>query len=151
VKDKARILGWDEVGTVKAAGGVVTRPGPAGLVELAVVHRPGYEDWTLPKGKLDAGETAEEGALREVEEETGYVCQLVRPLGCTQYVDRKGRPKVVCYWEMRAVSGAFRPSAEVDQVRWLTVPEAIEILTYERDHQLLGAFDTPGEVESATA
>jgi 8-oxo-dGTP diphosphatase len=151
VKDQARILGWDEVGTVKAAGGVVTRPGPAGLVELVVVHRPGYEDWTLPKGKLDAGETAEEGARREVEEETGYVCELVRPVGCTQYVDRKGRPKVVCYWEMRIVSGSFRPSLEVDQLRWLTVAEAIEILTYARDHQLLEAFAGPGEVQSATA
>jgi 8-oxo-dGTP diphosphatase len=116
-----------------------------------VVHRPGYEDWTLPKGKLEAGETAEEGARREVEEETGYVCELVRPVGCTQYVDRKGRPKVVCYWEMRIVSGSFRPSLEVDQLRWLTVAEAIEILTYARDHQLLEAFAGPGEVQSATA
>lgn len=149
LRDTARILGWDEVGTVQAAGGVVTRPGPGGLVELILVHRPGYEDWTLPKGKLDPGESAEEGALREVEEETGYVCEIVRPVGCTQYVDRKGRPKVVCYWELRVLSGAFRPSVEVDQLRWLTVAEALEILSYDRDRQLLAAFDDANEAETA--
>lgn len=140
MKDSARILGWDQVGTVKAAGGIVTRPGPGELVELVLVHRPGYEDWTLPKGKLDPGETAEAGALREVEEETGFRCQLGRPVGCTSYIDRKGRPKVVCYWEMQVVEGTFRPSVEVDQLRWLTVEEAMELLSYDRDRKLLEAF-----------
>lgn len=151
MKDAARILGWDEVGTVKAAGGLVTRPGPVGLVELVLVHRPGYEDWTLPKGKLDPGEPAEKGALREVEEETGYVCEIVAPVGCTQYLDRKGRHKVVCYWEMKVVDGAFRPSLEVDQLRWLTIPEAMELLSYDRDRHLLQAFGGSEAVASASA
>lgn len=148
MKDKARILGWDQAGTVRAAGGVVTRPGPADQVELIVVHRPGYDDWTLPKGKLDGDESAETGALREVEEETGMRCRLVRPIGCTQYIDRKGRPKVVCYWEMRVVDGHFGVTREVDEMRWLTVPEAMEILSYDRDRHLLEAYE---EVSSATA
>ena len=148
MRDAARILGWDEVGTVKAAGGVVTRPGPAGLVELILVHRPGYDDWTLPKGKLDGEESAEEGALREVAEETGLRCRLGRPIGCTQYTDRKGRHKVVCYWEMTVIDGAFEATREVDEMRWLTVAEAMEILSYDRDRDLLETFERP---ESASA
>ncbi len=148
MKDSARILGWDEVGTVKAAGGIVTRPGPAGLVEIVLVHRPGYEDWTLPKGKLDSGEEPEAGALREVEEETGYSCRLVRPVGCTQYTDRKGRHKVVCYWEMRVLDGTFRPTVEVDQIRWLTIPEAADLLSYDRDRQLLETFEALDQLDA---
>ncbi|MFZ0217815.1 MAG: NUDIX hydrolase [Candidatus Dormiibacterota bacterium] len=124
---------------VQAAGGIVRRTGPVGLWEILLVHRPGYDDWSLPKGKLDPGETLEEAALREVEEETGLVCRLLRPFGHTVYRDRKGRVKVVRYWLMKAVGGRFAPSTEVDQVRWLTVPEALGVLTYPRDRDLLHA------------
>jgi 8-oxo-dGTP pyrophosphatase MutT (NUDIX family) len=137
-----KIIDWDEAGTVQAAGGVVTRPGPFGLVEVALIHRPDQDDWTLPKGKLEPGEDAETAALREVEEETGLECELVDPLGCTCYRDRRGRKKVVCYWEMHVFAGEFRPCAEVDRMRWVTVAEALELLSYAGDRTLLQSFET---------
>jgi 8-oxo-dGTP diphosphatase len=122
---------------------VVCRPGPAGRVEVAVIHRPSQDDWTLPKGKLEPGETAEEAALREVWEETGLKVRFVRPLGCTSYVDRRGRDKVVFYWVMWAEGGRFTPTAEVDELRWLTVEEAGELLTYSADRALLASQELP--------
>jgi 8-oxo-dGTP diphosphatase len=128
---------------VRAAGGVVCRPGPADLVEVAVIHRPSQDDWTLPKGKLEPGETAEAAALREVGEETGLRVRLHRPLGCTSYVDRRGRDKIVFYWVMLAEGGGFTPTAEVDQLRWLTVEEAGALLTYGVDRALLASQELP--------
>jgi 8-oxo-dGTP pyrophosphatase MutT (NUDIX family) len=122
---------------IKAAGGLVCRPGPGGLVEIALVHRPRYDDWAFPKGKLDQGETLEEAGLREVEEETGLRCRLMRPLACTEYRDGKGRDKVVFYWVMKPVGGGFQPNEEVDELRWLTVEESLELLSYERDRALV--------------
>jgi 8-oxo-dGTP diphosphatase len=109
------------------------------MAEVLLVHRPGpgYDDWTLPKGKLLAGEDPVEGALREVEEETGLKCQIQRFFGRTSYIDRKDRPKVVDYWVMEPVEGKFTPNLEVDTVGWLTVDEALEQLTYARDRDLL--------------
>jgi len=126
---------------VEAAGGVICRPGPAGLVEIAIIHRPGLDDWSLPKGKLEAGETHEVAALREVEEETGLRCQVVGELGRSNYVDRRGRDKVVSYWVMRPVDGDFRPNAEADMMRWVTIDEAVELLTYPRDRELVGSIE----------
>lgn len=117
---------------VRAAGGVVVRDG-----RVAVVHRPEYGDWTFPKGKLDPGEGWAEAALREVEEETGFICQLVRELGTVEYVDPDGLPKLVHFWEMRVSGGRFRPNSEVDELRWVTPAEAAELLTHERDRELL--------------
>ena len=128
----------DEI-QVRAAGGVVRRRGPAGLWEIVLVHRARYDDWGLPKGKLDPGETVEEAALREVEEETGLVCRLLRPFGETTYLDRKGRLKRVWYLVMEPLTGRFTPSREVDATRWLTVPEALQVLTYPLDRELLEA------------
>jgi len=128
----------DEI-QVRAAGGVVRRRGPAGLWEIVLVHRPRYGDWGLPKGKLDPGETVEEAALREVEEETGLVCRLLRPFGETTYFDRKGRLKRVWYLVMEPLTGRFTPSREVDATRWLTVSEALQLLTYPLDRELLEA------------
>jgi 8-oxo-dGTP diphosphatase len=121
---------------VRAAGGVVLRE-REGRSELGVVHRPRYDDWTLPKGKLDAGESFEEAALREVLEETGLRCALVRELESTHYTDGKGRPKIVRYWLMRVEGGGFAPNEEVDELRWLTPAEAVELLTYDRDRELI--------------
>ena len=134
---KARIIDMADARTVKAAGGLVCRPGPAGLVEVAVVHRPAYGDWSFPKGKLERGETAEAAALREVAEETGFQCSLVEPFGCTRYTDRRGAAKTVCYWIMKVIGGRFSPGYEVDQLRWLTASEALTLLTYDRDRDVL--------------
>jgi 8-oxo-dGTP diphosphatase len=117
---------------VKAAGGLVRRDG-----RIAVVHRPRYDDWSLPKGKLDPGETWEEAALREVREETGFECSLGRELSSTRYHDRKGRSKLVRYWLMDVVRGEFTPNDETDELRWLTPAEAAPLLTYPRDKELV--------------
>jgi 8-oxo-dGTP diphosphatase len=121
---------------VRAAGGVVTRDAPGGP-EVVVVHRPQYDDWTLPKGKALPGETDEDCALREVEEETGLVCELGRELPSTSYRDSLRRPKTVRYWTMRVVGGELEPLNEVDEARWLPAGEALELLSYERDIALL--------------
>jgi 8-oxo-dGTP diphosphatase len=120
---------------VLAAGGVVVRDDG----RVAVVHRPRYDDWSLPKGKLDTGEGFEAGALREVEEETGVRGRIVGELDPTSYVDRKGRDKLVRWYRME-VDGApleFVPNDEVDELRWLTADEARALLTYEHDRTLL--------------
>jgi 8-oxo-dGTP diphosphatase len=134
---------------VRAAGGVVWRPVAGGDRVYAVVHRPAYDDWTLPKGKLAAGESDIEGALREVEEETGMSCRVDRPVGTTSYIDRKGRRKVVVYFLMQATGGAFEPSEEIDEARWLPLGEVLDLLTYPRDRTLLGAVQHDVPVEAA--
>ena len=116
---------------IRAAGGVVVRDG-----RIAVVHRPKYDDWSLPKGKLDPGETFEQAALREVHEEVGLRCELGRELPPTHYT-HKGRPKIVRYWLMTCDDGEFSPDDEVDEVRWLTPDEARGILSYDRDRGLI--------------
>ncbi len=132
-----------DVNLIRAAGGVVCRIGQLGETQVAIVHRPVYDDWTLPKGKVEPDEKAEDCALREVKEETGLRCELVRPLGCTAYIDRRGRDKVACYWVMEVLGGRFRAAIEVDKLAWLPVDEAIERLTYERDRKLLSQQDLP--------
>jgi 8-oxo-dGTP diphosphatase len=118
--------------TVRAAGGVVVRDGA-----VALIYRPKYEDWTLPKGKLEPGESEEEAALREVEEETGLRCELGRELGFVTYADRHGSPKIVHYWEMRVTAGEFTPNREVSELRWLPLDEAPALLTHDRDREML--------------
>ena len=125
---------------VRAAGGLIVRSAGPEAVEVAVVHRPRYDDWSLPKGKLDSGEGWEEGALREVEEETGLRCELVEELAPARYRDRRGRPKVVRWWLMRPVDGRFEPGGEVDELRWLDPEAAIEVLDYEHDRELVRAL-----------
>ena len=132
-----KILELTDVNVVKAAGGIVCREGSSGETEIVVVHRPAYDDWTLPKGKVDSDETPEECALREVKEETGFRCELGRPVGCTAYVYRRGRNKLACYWVMEVISGRFRPGGEVDRMAWLPVADAVKRLTYERDKALI--------------
>jgi 8-oxo-dGTP diphosphatase len=124
-------------GVVRAAGGVVLREGPSG-VEVIVVHRPRYDDWSLPKGKLLRDESHRDAALREVKEETGFDCELEDELPEVAYVDSLGRPKTVRYWTMRAIAGeTFRPTPEVDEVRWVPLDEASEMLTYSHDRELV--------------
>jgi 8-oxo-dGTP diphosphatase len=155
--------------TVRAAGGVVWRPGRDG-VEVLLVHRPKYDDWSLPKGKLEPGETDEDAARREVAEETGLEVRLGPELGSVSYIDRKGRPKRVRYWSMQpeigqpeigqpeigqpeigqpeigqpeigqAMSGDLTPQDEVDAVRWVALADAPAVLTYDTDRRILAEF-----------
>jgi 8-oxo-dGTP diphosphatase len=104
-----------------------------------VVHRPRYDDWSLPKGKRDDGEEDPATALREVEEETGLACRLGPELGETRYADSRGREKIVRYWLMEPVTDAgFVPNDEVDDVRWCSPAEAGKLLTYAHDRALVG-------------
>ena len=125
---------------VRAAGGVPVRAVPDGI-EVLVVHRPGYDDWTFPKGKCEPGESDEACALREVAEETGLFCALEDELPSTDYTDSRGRPKRVRYWRLRVVAGALAFDHEVGSGRWLTPAEAEELLTYERDLEVLRSLE----------
>jgi 8-oxo-dGTP diphosphatase len=123
-----------EDGVIRASGGLIVRDG-----RVVVVHRPKYDDWSLPKGKANAGESDEECALREIEEETGLRVTLGEELAPTTYFDAQGRPKRVRWWRMTPISGEFTPTKEVDELRWLTPDEARSLLSYTRDVELLDA------------
>lgn len=113
---------------VEAAGGLVSD----GRGRLAIVYRPHRGDWSLPKGKLDPGETHEQAALREVHEETGLLCTVDGTAGETRYVDRRGRPKRVAYFSMSVVGGTFTPNDEVSEISWIG-PDDVGRLSYECD------------------
>ena len=119
---------------VRAAGGLVTDD----QGRIAVVHRPRYDDWSLPKGKLEPGESWEDAAVREVREETGLRAELGDELPSDEYTDNKGRPKKVRWWRMRPVEDlGFTPDDEVDELRWVTPEEAAELLSYDHDKALV--------------
>ncbi|MEV4437674.1 NUDIX hydrolase [Streptomyces sp. NPDC049577] len=131
----------EEVPTVQAAGCVLWRRSPVGGgVEIALVYRPKWADWSHPKGKLKRGEDARRAAVREVLEETGMDCELGAPLPTTRYVDAQGRRKEVRYWAARAVGGEFLPNREVSRLLWLTPDGARHTLTHARDRELIAAF-----------
>ncbi len=123
-------------GPIRAAGGILRRRDG----RIAVVHRHRHDDWSLPKGKLDRGESWEEGALREVQEETGWTARLGPSAGTVHY-EVKGRPKEVRWWHMDAGEETGHPPdpKEVAAVAWLTVEEARARLTYDDERALLGA------------
>ncbi|WP_415974442.1 NUDIX hydrolase [Rhodococcus sp. 077-4] len=126
-----------------AAGSILWRSSPRGdgAVEVAVVHRPKYDDWSFPKGKLDPGETAVDAAVREVKEETGFDSRLGRSLSYVTYpIPGHRRVKKVLYWAAEAIGGEFVPNDEVDELRWIA-PEAVgRELSYPMDHQILRRF-----------
>lgn len=124
--------------TIRAAGAVLWRD-DNGTVEVAVVHRPRYDDWSLPKGKLDAGETVPAAAVRELHEETGFHAVLGRHVSTVHYT-AFGRPKVVDYFSARALWGGFVPNDESDELRWLPVDEAAALVTRSLDRDVLAAF-----------
>jgi len=144
---KLRRLGAGQ-DVVRAAGGIVLRDIAGGRREVAVVHRPGRDDWSLPKGKLSSDESFEDCALREVQEETGLRCRLHRFVGYTEYRDRRDRLKVVAYWLMDVLDGEFAPSDEVDEMRWLELTIARRALSYERDRDLIASLDSVSLAES---
>jgi 8-oxo-dGTP pyrophosphatase MutT (NUDIX family) len=120
---------------IRAAGGVIVRDGT-----VVLVHRPKYDDWSFPKGKLDKGETFEEAAVREVREETGLICELRGHLVDVEYPVGDGDRKLVRFWEMNVVGGdvdARTPDREIDHVEWVPLETARTRLTYEQDRRLL--------------
>ena len=134
---------------VLAAGGLVWRDAvvtgadgaPEHAIEVVIIHRPRQDDWSFPKGKLDKGETFEQAAVREVEEETGLVCELGDEVDQVRYRDRQGRLKEVRYWVMHVARvGTWQPGDEVDRRRWATVADADELLTYDHDRALLAGL-----------
>ena len=128
--------------TVLAAGGLVRRRREDGVEEILVVHRPAYDDWSFPKGKLEAGESEEDAAVREVEEETGLRCRLECELATTRYRDARRRPKTVRYWVMTPIAGELGAANEIDDARFVPIAEARSLLTYGRDVDLLDLLDT---------
>ncbi|WP_274560147.1 NUDIX hydrolase [Streptomyces spiramyceticus] len=127
-------------GTVQAAGCVLWRRSPFDdAVEICLVHRPKYDDWSHPKGKLKRGEDPLAGAVREVLEETGHHCTPGVPLPTLRYVAH-GRPKRVSYWAAEATDGTFTPSDEVDRIVWLSPTAAGNRLTQPRERHLIAAL-----------
>lgn len=132
---------------IEAAGGVVWRRGTKGFLKVLLVHRDRYDDWTFPKGKLEADETHRHAARREVEE-TGLRCDAGPELRGAHYLDRKGRYKTVRFWAMTPVAAtpddwSFVPNREVDAVRWVSPAEAEALMSYDRDRQVLKSFRPP--------
>ncbi len=109
--------------------------------EVLLVYRPKYGDWTFPKGKAEPGESDEECALREVDEETGLRCEAGRLVGTTSYTDRHGRPKTVRFFELTVLHGEFAANNEVDELRWLAPVDAMALLTYAPERELVGRLD----------
>jgi 8-oxo-(d)GTP phosphatase len=130
----ATLLGVSQ--PVRAAGGIVLR-GEGPDRSVALVHRPRYDDWSFPKGKLDDGEDEAAAALREVEEETGLRCRLGPSVGAVTYRDRRGQAKVVRYFRMDADGGRFTPNQEVDELRWVPIEDAAGLLSYAHDRSVL--------------
>ena len=136
---------------IRAAGGVVYRKTPKGKIRVLMVHRQQYDDWTLPKGKADDGESPEETAIREVLEETGQRCRIVAPLGATRY-RVQGGVKEVHWFAMKPLpnSPGFTKNAEVDQIKWLSRRKLLERLSYDQDRELIEGTDLKKLAQTGT-
>lgn len=136
---------------VTAAGGVVIRRNSKGKLRVLLVHRPKYDDWGLPKGHADPGETPEQTALREVLEETGYRCRIVAPLGATRYRINSG-VKEVHWFAMRPLpsSPGFAPNKEIDGIQWVSKSKANKVMDYENDKVLVAEAGLKGLSQTGT-
>lgn len=136
---------------IRAAGGLVFRRSSKGKLKILVVHRPKYDDWGLPKGKADKGETPEETAVREVLEETGFHCRVVAPIGTTRYRINSGI-KEVNWFAMRPLpdSPGFEKNSEVDEISWVGKKEAKKVLDYENDRELVSYSGLKGLTQTGT-
>lgn len=135
--------------SIWAAGCVVTRRTGKGKFQYLLVHRPRYDDWSLPKGKIDRGETFLDGALREVREETGVNAKNPRLLGTVAYHTKVGNPKVVRWWLTDAGKGKFRPNREVDKIKWVSFSKGVKKLTYRNDREVLDRANDMNHSRSA--
>lgn len=126
----------NERGEIRAAGGVILS-GDHHPVQVLMVYRSAFRDWSIPKGKVKYGETDQDAALREVREETGLNCELGRELGAMHYLDRKGRSKVARYWAMLQVNGQLDANAEVSDFEWVALDEAARRATRSGDREFL--------------
>jgi 8-oxo-dGTP pyrophosphatase MutT (NUDIX family) len=125
-----------DIDVIEAAGGLIWRNASEGK-ELAIIHRPKHDDWTLPKGKLEPGESWKEAALREAQEETGCQVEIANFAGCICYTPLD-KPKVVLYWNMNLIGEChFQPNKEVDQLRWVKFEEALAMLDYQSEKELI--------------
>ena len=131
---------------VWAAGGIVER-GSEAPIEILLVHRPDRRDWSLPKGKLDPGETLLDAARREIAEETGFSCEMGPPIASVRYLDARRRSKAVVYFRARVTAGGFTPNDEVDEIRWCRPLEAVALLTYPHDARMLAEVVRMGPPE----
>lgn len=136
---------------VRAAGGLVLRKTPKGNLKILIAHRASYDDWSLPKGKADEGETPEETAIREVLEETGYHCRIVAPLGTTRHRMNRG-VKEVAWYVMRPLpdSPGFKKNKEIDAIRWVSRKTANKTLDYENDRRLINESDLKKLAQTGT-
>lgn len=139
--DREKPIAFDPDRSVYAAGAALYRLDDDGVPEIAVVHRPRYDDWSLPKGKVDGGESLAMAAVRELHEETGHRSVLGQFLGQSTYALKNGAKKSVWYWAARETGGEFVPSGECDEIAWLPVAEARERVSYELDARVLERFE----------
>ncbi len=123
--------------SIWAAGCVLARTREDGKPEYLIVHRPRYDDWSLPKGKLDKNESFLDGAVRETFEETGFAAKKPRLVGTVGYHTQNGNPKVVRWWLGQASKGTFTPNKEVDAVKWVRFKKGQRLLSYRNDREVL--------------
>ncbi|MCI0494289.1 NUDIX hydrolase [candidate division KSB1 bacterium] len=125
-----------QVEVIQSAGGLLWRESRKGK-ELLLIHRPKYDDWTLPKGKLEPGENWTQAAIREVLEETGCQAEIISFAGCICYT-YKGIPKIVLFWNMKVIGECqFHPTKEVDQVQWVEIDEVQKTMSYRDEKKLV--------------
>lgn len=120
-----------EAPPTEKAGGILVRFNERGEQEICLVHRPRHNDWSLPKGHINTDESAVQAAQREVGEETGYKCEIIKELPAYHYVTPHGEQVKVRFFEMRVIASGMIKDEEVDQVQWLTVPRALKLLSYK--------------------